>query len=95
MKGLKASNAELMSEMSTLRISLHEREAELAAISRLTERPGTAGKPEYGIMNMELQGVVTSLAELDCHNSVHIVGLGAVDGDGYINHGSPPDLCDT
>jgi len=47
-KGLKASNAELMSGMSTLRISLHEREAELAAISRLTERPGTAGTRSPG-----------------------------------------------
>jgi hypothetical protein len=43
-KHLKANNAELMTEMSSLRISLHEREAELAAISRLTERPGTAGE---------------------------------------------------
>jgi hypothetical protein len=43
LRSLKSSGAEMSVELGGLRVALAEREAELAAISRLAERPGTPG----------------------------------------------------
>ena len=48
LRSLKSSGAEMSVELGGLRVALSEREAELAAISRLAERPGTPGTSRGG-----------------------------------------------
>jgi hypothetical protein len=57
LRSLKSSGAEMSVELGGLRVALAEREAELAAISRLAERPGTPGELVVVVEGAGEQGI--------------------------------------